>query len=274
MKFSLEEQFEGFIRTPQIFAENDIFEYPLYQTPKVTPLKNTCKVSAPKQSVLGKRMEHFFAFYVSHFTSEEIVVQSRPIIEDKTTLGELDFLLKDTASEEISHIELIFKFYLFDPDTGASEIDHLIGPNKRDSLNKKLERLQKRQFPLLFKEATQILLTSLDIDPENVVQKMCFKASVFLPKQMKTTSFDHINPVTIAGYWIKASEFTFEAYGENSFFTPTKKYWPVSPQQNENWYSYDDIREQIQTLLERRFSPLLWMKTPNGELERFFIVWW
>jgi hypothetical protein len=274
MKFSLEEQFEGFIRTPQIFAENAIFEYPLYQTPEITKAKNPGEISAPKQSVLGKRMEHFFAFYVSHFTSEEILVQNRQIIEDKTTRGELDFLLKDSASGIISHIELIYKFYLFDLDSGASELDHLIGPNKRDSLNKKLERLQKKQFPLLFKEATQSVLTSLDIDTEHVVQKMCFKASVFLPKQMKKISFDHINPETIAGYWIKASEFTFETYGKNSFVTPTKKYWPVSPQQNEKWFSYDEIEEQIHTLLERKFSPLLWMKTPRGELERFFIVWW
>ncbi len=274
MEFTPEEQFLGFLNTSQIFAENAIFDYPLYHTTTLVPEKNLIKISAPIESVLGKRMEHFFACYVSQFTSEEIIAQNRQIIENRITLGELDFLLKESDSGELSHVELIYKFYLFDPGTGTSELDHLVGPNKRDSLNRKLERLQKKQFPLLFKEATKKHLTALNIDPENVVQKMCFKASVFLPKQMGKTSFDHINPHTIAGYWIKASEFTFEIFGQNTFFSPRKKYWSVFPEQNNTWLSFEEIEPQINILLYKKFSPLLWMKTPDGNLERFFIVWW
>lgn len=273
-EFTPEEQFQGFLMTSQIFAETTLCNYPLYQTSKLPPEGKLPEISAPTVSVLGKRMEHFFAAYVTHFTSEEILAQNRQIIQEKTTLGELDFLLKDSTSGEISHVELIYKFYLFDPDTGTSELDHLIGPNKRDSLNRKLERLQKRQFPLLFHETTRNLLNSLNIDAEHVVQKMCFKASVFLPKQMKKTSFIHINPETVAGYWIKAAEFTVDAYGRNIFFTPNKKCWPVLPERNNTWFSFEDIEEQIAPLLQNKFAPLLWMKTPEGKHERLFIVWW
>lgn len=274
MEFTPEEQFLGFLATSEIFARDIYFKYPLYRTSGYLAGENLPKVSAPTPSVLGKRMEHFFTCYISLFTSEEILVQNRQIIQNKETLGELDFLLKDPASGEIAHVEMIYKFYLFDPDTGTSELDHLIGPNKRDSLNQKLNRLHKKQFPLLFHPATRELLESLKIDPHHVVQKMCFKASVFLPKQRENSSFTSINPETIAGFWIRASEFTFETYGKNRFFIPQKKYWPVLPQRNKTWFSFKEIGEQIQPLLNNNFAPLLWMKDANGHYERFFLVWW
>ena len=274
MDFTPKEQFLGFLATPKIFAENGIFEYPLYET--VNELKEEQLPNIPNApaSVLGKRMEHFFNCYVKLFTSEKILLQNEQIIENKKTLGELDFILKDTASEVVSHIELIFKFYLFDPETGTSELDHLIGPNKRDSLNKKLQRLQKRQFPLLFQEETKRILGTQHLDPQNIIQKMCFKAAVFLPKQATAISFEKVNPQTVSGFWIRASEFTFKAYGKNGFFTPQKRYWPVLPHLNKTWFSFEEIKTQIHPLLEKEFSPLLWMRTSNGRYERFFIVWW
>ncbi len=274
MAISVKDQFKGFIETPEIFAENGIFEYPLFKTLNRVPQISDFKPSAPPASVLGKRMEDFFAQYITHFTPEEILIQNKQVIQGKNTVGEIDFLLKDTSSEVISHVEMIFKFYLFDPDSGTSELDHLIGPNKRDSLNQKLKRLQKRQFPLLFHPATKDLLSSLKIDAEQVVQKMCFKAWIFLPLNMKDIEMSQINPETLSGYWIKAEEFTPKAYGENRFFIPGKFYWPVDPEVNEVWKSYKVIKEELHTLLQKKFAPLIWMKTPEGNYERFFVVWW
>lgn len=274
MEFTPREQLQGFLATPEIFAENNFFEYSVFRATLSMAVDELLEISPPAASVLGKRMEYYFASYISNFTSEEILLQNRQIIRNKETLGELDFLLKDSVSDSYSHIELIYKFYLFDPETGTSELDHLIGPNKRDSLNRKLNRLEKRQFPLLFHPATRELLESLKIDPQHVVQKMCFKASVFLPKQMENSSFSLINPETVAGFWLRASEFTIEAYGKNRFFIPQKKYWPVLPQRNKTWFSFKEIGEQIHPLLKNNFAPLLWMKDPNGHYQRFFLVWW
>ncbi|NJW53272.1 DUF1853 family protein [Salinimicrobium oceani] len=273
MEFTLEEQFQGFLATSEIFAENTLFEYPLLRTFIPEVLDNKV-LSPPGATVLGKRMEHFFACYLSSFTSEEILLQNQQIIHHKRTLGELDFLLKNSVSEEISHVELIYKFYLFDPATGTSELDHFIGPNKRDSLNRKLERLQKWQFPMLFQEPTRDLLRELHIAPEEVVQKMCFKAAVFLPKQFEKISFQKIHPAAVAGFWIHASDFNATTYANNKFFCPRKKYWPVLPTRKISWNSFDEIVNIITPLLNKQYAPLLWMKTPEGDLERFFVVWW
>lgn len=274
MEFSVKEQFEGFLGTFQIFAEDHIFDYPLYPAFHLALPKELPEIPAPKASILGKRMEHFFTCFIDHFSSEEILTHNRQIIQDKKTLGEIDFLLKNPASGEISHIELVYKFYLYDPASGSSEVDHLIGPNKRDSLGQKLHRLQKGQFPLLFHKASGVLLKELKVVPEQVVQKMCFKASVFLPKHLTKLPSETINPATLSGYWIKASEFTLETYQRNQFFIPAKKYWPVHPERNSNWLSMQEIKPQLDQLLGRQFSPLLWMRTPEGKHERFFVVWW
>jgi hypothetical protein len=274
MDFSLKEQFKAFVRTPQIFPENAFFEYPLFQTNKPVAEEILQQLTEPATKVLGKRMEDFFQFYINHFSSLEVLACNRQIICKKETIGELDFLLKDPASGKVSHVELVYKFYLYDPESGTSEKDHLIGPNKRDSLNRKLVRLQKRQFPLLFHEATQELLQSLEINPGDVEQAMCFKAFVFLPKQFEKVTFSEINPEIIIGYWIRLKEFTEEVYGQNMFFSPKKKYWPLKPDHKMTWLSYPEIMEQVQHFMEKELSLLMWMKKPNGEIEKFFIVWW
>lgn len=274
MEFPPREQLQGFLATPEICAEETFFGYPVFRASLSLTLDDLPEISPPGATVLGKRMEHFFACYISHFTSEEVLIQNQQIIQNKVTLGELDFLLRDSASEIYSHIELIYKFYLFDPETGTSELDHLIGPNKRDSLNRKLSRLETRQFPLLFHPATTRMLKTLKVDPQNISQKMCFKASVFLPKHMEKYSFTLINPEAVAGFWIKASEFTMEGYGKNTFFIPQKKYWPVLPEHNHIWFSFKEIVAQIQPLLKNNFAPLIWMKGTNGNYERLFVVWW
>lgn len=274
MDFSIKEQFEGFLATPQIYAEDHILDYPLYHAFHLASPEELPEISAPGATILGKRMEHFFGSYIDQFTSEMILAHNRQIIQDQKTLGELDFLLKNSISGEISHVELIYKFYIYDEATGSSESDHLIGPNKRDSLGRKIDRLKKRQFPLLYHEATRNLLDEWEVAPNDVVQKMCFKASVFLPKRMDRIPLEIINPATISGYWIKTSEFTLEAYQKNKFFIPAKNYWPVKPERNSTWLTRQEIEPQLHQLLAKKFSPLVWMKTPSGKHERFFVVWW
>ncbi len=273
MTFSPKEQFEGFVTTSQIFNDDHSFEYPLYPAYRDSLPQDFPEISAPEASVLGKRMEHYFTCYVSHFTSEKVLAHNRQIIENRKTVGELDFLLKDSVSGQLTHVELVYKFYIFDPASGTSEIEHLIGPNKRDSLTQKLQRLQKNQFPLLFQRSSEKLLKNLKVDPQLVFQKMCFKASVFLPKQSHSISLQQINPAAVTGYWITAAEFFTEAYKESQFFIPAKRFWPIQPQKNRSWLSFEEIEQQVLKFLGNKYSPLLWMKTSQGNYERFFVVW-
>lgn len=266
-------QFAGFLNTPQIWKQHN-FSYPLYDLKPVPISKLPSQLTLPPTMVLGKRMEVFFRYYVTHFSHEEILAHNEQVIFEKRTLGELDFILKNSQTGKISHVELVYKFYLYDPEI-SGKTACWIGPNRRDSLPEKLSRLQNNQFPLLHRKATLPLLNRLEIDPSEVSQKLCFKAHLFLPKDFrKYKDLPEVNPEAISGFWIRSSDFIKEDYGNALFYTPKKADWPIEPKHNTLWLSFEEIEPQILSLLKKEQSPLIWMKSQRGSFERFFIVWW
>lgn len=270
----LSQQFTGFIQTPQIWEEDSSFPYPLYFLKEAVLSKQPKDLNIPPNMVLGKRVEKFFQFYIEHYTEEQVLAQNEQIIAQKITLGELDFLLRNPNSGEITHIELVYKFYLFDPGPASEEFEQWTGPNHRDNLSKKLNRLKTRQFPLLYNPATQGLLQELDVSASEITQKLCFKANLFLPLDLQKRHFRGINSAAIQGFWIKAIQFTAKRFGKGQFFSPKKPDWPVHPKHNEKWIGFKEICEQVDSMLKKEQSPLVWMKNNEGNLFRFFIVWW
>ena len=270
----LEKEFFGFLYTPQIFPGNGTFEYASFVTNAEVSPAATKGLTEPSTGVLGKRMEHFFSYYILNFTEFEVLAENQQIIENNLTLGELDFLLKNENSGETFHVELVYKFYLYDPASGGTEIQRWMGPNRRDSLKRKLDRLERKQFPLLFSEAAGPLLQKLSISAEEVIQKVCFKANLFLPFSEEDLVLEKVNPDAVKGFYIPMQDFTPGRFGKSVFFSPPKPQWPVSPELHNTWFSYFEILEQIFPLLESKRSPLLWMKTSEGKFQKFFIVWW
>jgi len=67
-----------------------------------------------------------------------ILAKNLQIIAEKKTLGELDFIVEAPANEFI-HIEMVYKFYLYDPDRKGSWIEKLVGPNLKDHLSFKVK---------------------------------------------------------------------------------------------------------------------------------------
>jgi len=59
--------------------------------------------------------------------------------------------------EKPIHLEIQFKFYLYDAALGTTEIDHCIGPMRKDSLNEKLSKLKEKQLPLLYANETNLV---------------------------------------------------------------------------------------------------------------------
>ncbi len=270
---SLALQFHGFLQTPALWNNREFLDIPQFFTKQIPPEIKAFDLNVPSNLILGRRVEYFFQYYIEQFSNEEILLANAQITSKKTTIGELDFLLRNRSSQSISHVELVYKFYLYDPSI-PSETDGWIGPNKRDSLVKKLKKLQEHQLPLLYRPETRPLLEQLQIRPEEVGQKVCYKANLFVPYSFLEKSFSRINPECLQGFWIKSEEFTEEEFGNHLFYSPKKADWPVSPEKNTCWFSFDRIREQLSLLLDQGKSPLVWMKKDNGEYQRFFLVWW
>lgn len=269
MKNTLLPQFSGFIETPQIWDKVPSFPYAPFEMRKVKLESTPLDLQIPPTMVLGKRMEQFFSYYVTHFSNEKVLAHSEQIIHEKQTLGELDFLLRNKETQEVSHVELVYKFYLYDPNISAED-DHWTGPNHRDSLKRKLTRLVEKQFPLLHRIETLPLLQKIGLNPEEIVQKICFKANFFVPWDYEKEALPDGN----SGTWMRALDFDDPYFHQHKFYSPRKQNWPIHPRHNTTWFSYEEIKKQVFTFIGISKSPLVWMKTGQGEYKRFFVVWW
>ena len=161
------QQFSGFLKTPPLWLNNKIFKFPQLLLKEIELPENFPLPQIPSNLVLGKRIERFFEIYIRCFSEEEVLAENIQIFSGKTTLGELDFILKNKKTQRISHIEVVYKFYIYYPSF-ENEMERWIGPNRRDSLIKKIARLESRQFPLLFQKETQPLLQELGVNPKNI----------------------------------------------------------------------------------------------------------
>ena len=76
---------------------------------------------------LGHLVERFVEVEFTANPSIEVRGVNIQIYRDKITIGELDFLV--TSNTEWYHLEVVYKFYLYDDSVGESKLDHWIGPN-------------------------------------------------------------------------------------------------------------------------------------------------
>ena len=217
-------------------------------------------------------MERFFEYQIRQSEHYHLKICNLQVIKNKQTLGELDFIVKDKNTGQLTHIELVYKFYVYDPSF-KEELARWIGPNRKDSLLEKVNKLKTKQLPLLYKNATQQILNVQHIATKSIAQRVCYKASLFVPRNLQNKKFISINNDCIVGFWIHFEEFTEEQFNHAQFFSPGKQFWPVDPSKNKLWFSYSEIFSQIESFIQQQRAPLVWMKTEN-HYEKFFIVWW
>lgn len=276
MKNRILNQFIGFLNTPSLICNPNNIGFSIFSF-KDIPLKNIISeinsISFSNNLVLGKRIELFFESAIISSEQFQLIAKNIQIQNKERTLGELDFILQDLTSSQYLHIELMYKFYIYDPEI-SEETARWIGPNRKDSFLQKLEKVKNNQFPLLYTKESQQYLRSLELETEEIQQKICFKATLFIPQNLQDHEFEEINDECICGFWIHLKD--FEKYGKSSlqFYAPEKQDWPVSPSYGECWYGFEAILNQIRELHSRNKSPLIWVRKPNGIFERIIVVWW
>jgi len=269
-------QFEGFIRTPSIFEDSEYSGFTFFKFFNEIPytsLEHINEKTFSKNLVLGKRVEYFFLAAIKASPEYQILANNIQINNSNRTLGELDFIIKEVKTLKLFHIELMYKFYVYDPKIG-NEMERWIGPNRKDSLLQKIEKVKKNQFPLLHAPETKKFLESIDISAEDIQQQICFKASLFIPKHLKAIDFLYINKDCIAGFWVYLHDFSNYNQEGFQFFAPEKQDWPIDPINAADWFSFKEVEKQIQDLHSKKKSPLIWVKKIDGSFERIIVVWW
>jgi len=267
-KKNIQLQFEGFCKTPSLWKNDNIFDLQQFQFKNTST--TTFEGEIPKYLRLGKRVERFVAHELKQDTSITILAENIQIQQGKTTVGEIDFLLK--KNQKPFHLEVVYKFYLYDETIGETEIEHFIGPNKKDSLLQKLQKLQQKQLPLLYNNNTKNLLNKLSLNVTEIKQKVLFKAQLFLPYNYKNTKLKQLNSACVKGFYIHFND--LQTFSECKFSIPSKINWLQEIQTQVNWLTFQQFLLKVAIIIEQKTSPLCWIKQSNGEVQKAFIVWW
>jgi len=235
-------------------------------------LPNVIPHEIPTNLRLGHLAEKVVSILIKTSRNYNVLHENVQIIDNKKTIGELDFIVKELQTNKITHIELAYKFYLYDPIISKVEIHNWIGPNRNDTLKQKVEKLTSRQFPLLYDDRTAATLDSLEID--QISQSNCFLASLYLPYQHETD----ISPMyrkAIVGYYLDLE--TFKSIADytktKSYYVPIKTEWGMDPSEHKAWLSYSEVIFKISDSLGQKQSVLCWCKAVD-HYESFFVVWW
>ena len=114
-------------------------------------------MSQAKSHFLGTYFEQLFSFAVRQFTDLTLLAEHQQIHDGAKTLGEVDLLAQDRDGRCIQ-FEVALKFYLHRPDLAPTD---WIGPNKNDSLQKKVRHARTHQLEVLSQDDGRIWLESI-----------------------------------------------------------------------------------------------------------------
>lgn len=266
----LKKQFLGFYHTQALFENFQGLNQFKFEQIDLKNIKIE-DISFFKQLPLGK-VEVFFEHYIKLALRYNIINKNIQIIKDKNTLGELDFILYDTINKNYEHVELVFKYYLYDPSY-ENEFDRYIGANRNDTLLRKINKLKNKQFPLIFHKSTKSYINK-QIDLENIKQSVCFKANLYLPLDFDSKNTQFFHNCQIRGFYMNREQFISQkAFKSFLYKVPHRYDWLCDEKDNKQWFSYEDTLEEIDFFLSLKKSPLVWMKDKET-IKSFFVTWW
>jgi len=170
------------------------------------------------QQKLGHLYEDALAILLEASPHFDLLARNLQLQKDQhTTLGELDFLIRDLSTGQLIHLELATKFYLAvtTPDGLA-----LPGPDARDNYFKKLARLRTHQLqlPTLFKEHLPAPFRDEPILTQHLIQGCLFDYY-----QANPATPEFISPNCRRGTW-----FTFDKLPKTDLIQIIPKpLWPA-----------------------------------------------
>ncbi|MEM5566159.1 DUF1853 family protein [Psychroserpens sp. AS72] len=263
----LQALYQAYCKTHLLWKRADVNNLKQFKTP--SDYDSVFLRKLEKRLRLGQLAEQFVFNQLETCESIELLAENIQIQQNKQTLGELDTLL--LINNQPVHLEIIYKFYVYDDRLGDLEIEKWIGPNRKDSLIEKLNKLQEKQLPLLYSQDCKSHLKQLELNSYSFEQNVLFKAQLFVPYH-NNVEFKLINKECVCGFYINLSQ--LEILQNHLFYIPSKLDWFLEPHEQVDWLEFSNFRSESNGFLENNQSPLFWMKTEAGELSKGFLVWW
>lgn len=265
------EQCKGFLNTPPLW-KNEQFSVLQFDFPKIE-FEDFSPQKIPTNIRLGHQMEHVFKQLIDYSSLYEVLVYNLPVRNGKITIGEIDFILKETETQKLIHVELTYKFYIIDPSI-SEPIHRLMGPNRRDMFYTKMEKIKNNQFGLLHSPNGIIALQEKGIDHKEIAHEVCYKAQLFSPYNSEVTHIRPLDKDCIVGFWLRFDDFNSKEFQGYKYYIPSKSEWVVQPYEEVLWQSHFEILMAINMRMLKENSPMIWMKKSATEFEKFFVVWW
>lgn len=172
------------------------------------------------QRRLGFYFERLYEVMLSDLLGWEILLKNAQIQSNGHTLGELDFIVHNTTDDRIEHHEIAIKYYLGVPNGGSEALWY--GPNARDRLDIKSDRLVNHQSTRTQQPETLALLSSHGINGP-ITARIFMPGYLFYPLAIaleapSTTPQNHLR-----GCWTYAN--TLEETDTSTWVQLNKPHW-------------------------------------------------
>ena len=190
---------------------------------------------------------------------------NQTVKRERQTLGAFDLILRSPAGE-VQHWELAVKFYLGLP--GAESMRDWLGPNQRDTLHRKVERMRSHQLPLSRWEEGRAVLRDMGVEGE-VTHRAHLKGGLFLPFERESECVLPPGGMEM-GRWAEGSRFETVLLGrkESRWFSREKPDW-LGPVVSQQGLRGDEVLARVEGMKK----PQMWSElrqSPSGEWVEFW----
>ncbi|MET4027564.1 hypothetical protein ABIE59_003102 [Marinobacter sp. MBR-99] len=136
------------------------------------------RLAATTERRLGHYFERLYEVLLVELLGWELLLKNQQIKAGNRTIGELDFLVRNPHTRCVEHHEIAIKYYL-----GVNEgpdITKWYGPNAKDRLDLKVDRMLSHQSPMAQRVEAQALLAELGIS-EPIIPRVFLPGYLFYP---------------------------------------------------------------------------------------------
>ena len=217
---------------------------------------------------VGNYFEALVAYWLRQLPGWRLLAANHPVRQDKRTLGAYDFIVRN-AERRAEHWEVAVKFYLLRGD--PTDWRNWVGPNQRDRLDKKVNRMRDHQLVLSRREVGRDALQDLEVT--DIYQQFVVLKGYFFT-EWGTPSTGPVNATRHAeGRWAEVDRIPDlrHAFPDSRWVRRDKPFW-LAPLHRVR---LESDKGQLPTHVQRpemwaRMSPL-----PDGswdEVERWFLL--
>ncbi|MBA6411976.1 DUF1853 family protein [Parahaliea sp. F7430] len=227
---------------------------------------------------LGLYFERLWHFFLGQDPLIDLVANNLPVYNEKRTIGEFDCLYYCHQRRQHVHLELAVKFYLsygsLAPNKTTSHSYQWLGPNNRDRLDIKTERLMQHQIRLSERPQAKALLRELGID--SLLREVDIKGYLFQSASSPLPPPEDFNPQRQLCRWYRCCDLPTALDANTLYIELERLRWlsPAVAQATDTKLSRKALVDTLQAHFSEQQRPRLIAELdPEGrEQRRFFVV--